>query len=357
MSKKSRRRKSSKPSAPDRGRSTANSAAKSAASSAGKNAERDRSSKSRSKKKRSVEGSKKSRPEAVAAEAEAAQPEAREDEDDLVRVLWAMLFASHEPLPLQRLTRALGLVAKDRVAEGLQQLREQLDEQRAPMMVAEIAGGFRLMTRPEYAPYLARLFHKADKDRLSPASLETLAIVAYRQPATRADVESIRGVQAGPSLRTLQERRLIKVVGRAAVVGRPIQYGTTKRFLDHFGLKSVEDLPGILGGRVDSATGSDGAAGLSAGPVAQGAEQHLNGGSTNGEAAPASVDGEDPQGLAEAFPQRPDSDPGDDPAPKPEESTPEELVLSDPSAQPEESEALPDEAPEGVEILGPPRSS
>jgi segregation and condensation protein B len=170
-------------------------------------------------------------------------------EDDLLRILEAMLFAAHESLSVKRMARALGHVREERVAQGVEQLRAQLDEKGSPLMLVEIAGGLRLVTRPEYAPFLARLFSKAERERLSSAALETLAIVAYRQPATRAEIEAVRGVQVSPLLKVLHERRLVKVVGRAEVVGRPLQYGTTRRFLDLFGLGSLEDLPKVFPGR------------------------------------------------------------------------------------------------------------
>jgi segregation and condensation protein B len=153
-----------------------------------------------------------------------------------------MLFAAHESLPSRRIARAIGYVTEQRIADAIAGLARRYDAQRSPLMLAEIAGGWRLVTRPEYAPFLARLFSKAEKERLSQAALETLAIIAYRQPATRAEVEAVRGVLVGPVLRLLQEKRLIKVTGRAEVVGRALQYGTTRRFLDHFGLASIEDL-------------------------------------------------------------------------------------------------------------------
>jgi len=167
-------------------------------------------------------------------------------EDDLLPILEAMLFAAHESLSAKRMARALGHVGEARVVESIARLQRRLDEQRAPLMLAEIAGGWRLVTRPEFAPFLARLFSRAEKERLSSAALETLAIVAYRQPATRAEVEAVRGVQVAPLLKVLLDRHLVKVVGRAEVVGRPLQYGTTRRFLDHFGLASLDDLPSVF---------------------------------------------------------------------------------------------------------------
>ena len=185
--------------------------------------------------------------EAELAEQLAAVRAALSQGDDLLHILEALLFAAHEPLPARRIAQALGKVRTDRVLLALDDLEGVLEERRSPLQLVEMAGGFRLVTRPEFAPYLARLFHKAEKERMSPAALETLAIVAYRQPVTRGDIEGIRGVQASPVLKALQERKLIKVVGRANVVGRPQQYGTTKKFLDVFGLPSLKDLPAAFG--------------------------------------------------------------------------------------------------------------
>ncbi len=192
-------------------------------------------------------GSKKGRggkPSPVAIE----EPEVAVEEtpDDLLLIIEALLFGAHEPLTAKRIAQALGKVAVSRVEQALEDLEELLAKRRSPLQVVEIAGGHRLVTRPEFAPYLSRLFHKAEKERLSGAALETLAIVAYRQPVTRADVEGVRGVQAGPVLRALKERRLIKVVGRAPIVGRPQQYGTSRKFLDLFGLSSLKDLPKVF---------------------------------------------------------------------------------------------------------------
>jgi len=169
--------------------------------------------------------------------------------DDLLPILESMLFAAHEALSAARLARAIGHVKVERIEAAITRLAEQYERERRPLMLTEIAGGWRLVTRPEYAPFLARLFSRAEKERLSAAALETLAIVAYRQPATRAEIEAVRGVQVAPVLKLLQERRLVKMVGRAEVVGRPLQYGTTKKFLDHFGLASLEELPKVFPGR------------------------------------------------------------------------------------------------------------
>ena len=117
------------------------------------------------------------------------------------------------------------------------------DEGGHAFSLEEIAGGFQMLTRPEYAPWIGRLNTQQRQETLSKAALETLAVVAYRQPITRAEVDDIRGVQAGSILRALAGRRLIKVVGRSEELGRPLLYGTTKHFLEVFGLRSIKDLP------------------------------------------------------------------------------------------------------------------
>lgn len=179
----------------------------------------------------------------------AANEPADEGADDLLPIVESMLFAAHESLSAQRIARAIGHLKVERVSAAIDALQRGYDAKRSPLMLVEIAGGWRLVTRPEFAPFLARLFSRAEKERLSSAALETLAIVAYRQPATRAEIEAVRGVQVGPVLKLLQERRLVKMVGRAEVVGRPLQYGTTRKFLDHFGLASLEELPKVFPGR------------------------------------------------------------------------------------------------------------
>ncbi len=162
-------------------------------------------------------------------------------------LLWrveAALFASGQPLGATRLAHALGAETAA-VAAALSELASRWSERDGAVDLVEIAGGFRFMTRPGFAPDVAALQRKATVERLSPAALETLAVVAYRQPITRADVEAVRGVAVGPLLRLLLERDLIRITGRASEPGHPLLYGTTKRFLDHFGLSSLDALPDL----------------------------------------------------------------------------------------------------------------
>jgi segregation and condensation protein B len=155
----------------------------------------------------------------------------------------AALLAADEPLPARRLAVAAELPDAAAARRLVQQLRELYDQDGTAFQVEELAGGFQLLTRPQYHRWLARLRQRGQEHRLSGAARETLAIIAYRQPITRADVEAIRGVQCGEILRVLMERGLIRIAGRDESLGRPQLYGTTKKFLQLYGLKSLHDLP------------------------------------------------------------------------------------------------------------------
>ncbi|MEZ5989980.1 MAG: SMC-Scp complex subunit ScpB [Planctomycetota bacterium] len=167
-----------------------------------------------------------------------------EDHHRLRRTLEALLFASTEPLPAARLSEVVGLPVQV-VRDELECLGGELVQDRRPYELREHGGGFRLYTREDYYPFLLRLRSLKKVERLTPAALETLAIVAYRQPVIRAEVEAIRGVKVGPMLRALLDRKLVRIVGRADQPGAPLQYGTTQQFLDRFGLKGLADLPSL----------------------------------------------------------------------------------------------------------------
>jgi len=158
-----------------------------------------------------------------------------------------MLFSAGEPLSSRKLAAAL----RDTGADGravrrlARELAKEYDASRRGFTIEELAGGFQMLTRPELAEYVASLHAGESRGRLSQAALETLAVVAYKQPVTRADIEVIRGVQAGPLLRSLLNRGLVKITGRAEVLGRPLLYGTTRKFLEVFGLKSLNELPKV----------------------------------------------------------------------------------------------------------------
>jgi segregation and condensation protein B len=159
------------------------------------------------------------------------------------RVVEALLFASEAPLSAAELARVDEALDEERVEAAIAELRAEYDREGRAFTVFEIGGGYQLLTRPEYAPLLERFQTVPVAQRLSGPALETLAILAYRQPVGRAEVEEIRGVGAGAVLRTLQDRGLIDVVGRGEGLGRPLLYGTTPFFLQHFGFRTLDDLP------------------------------------------------------------------------------------------------------------------
>jgi segregation and condensation protein B len=173
-------------------------------------------------------------------------PETLGDEE-LLAAVTALVFASPDPLPDRKLAALCGGEGKApalaRVRAALERLKERLLASGLPLELRSIAGGWRILTAPETGEVVKRLFEARKSERISPAALETLAIVAYRQPVTKAEIEAIRGVQAGPILRALEDRDLIKVSGRADVPGHPLQYETTKTFLARFGLPDLGDLP------------------------------------------------------------------------------------------------------------------
>ncbi len=161
----------------------------------------------------------------------------------LRQVLEALLFASDVPLSAAKITQTLGLDSLRAVKLAVEELNEIYNQREAAFRIEERAGGYQILTLPQYAQYIQRLMRKRDEGRLTPAALETLAIIAYKQPILRVDVEAIRGVACGEVIRTLMEYNLVKIVGRAEDVGRPMLYGTSKHFLEVFGLASLKDLP------------------------------------------------------------------------------------------------------------------
>lgn len=162
---------------------------------------------------------------------------------ELKGMLEALFFVCHEPLSLERLVSVLGDISKTELRQALQDLTEDYDREGRGLQVVERAGGFQIVTRPDYAPWIKRLDKAKAVPKLSRSALETLAIVAYRQPLVRAEIEEIRRVETAGVLRTLLERKLIRIVGRKDVPGRPILYGTTKDFLKQFGLRDLSELP------------------------------------------------------------------------------------------------------------------
>jgi segregation and condensation protein B len=144
---------------------------------------------------------------------------------------------------VRKLVQAAGLPDAATARRLLKKLQSLYDQDGTAFQIGELAGGFQLLTRPEYHRWLASLRRGGHELRLTSAARETLAIVAYRQPIMRAEIEAIRGVHCGETLRLLMEKGLIRIVGRDDSLGRPVLYGTTKKFLQVFGLKSIKDLP------------------------------------------------------------------------------------------------------------------
>lgn len=170
-------------------------------------------------------------------------------------ILEALLFVAEEPLPLHRLQEILGDEDPGDTEASVRELALSLEDADRGLMVQEIAGGFRLATRPEAHAWVQRL-QVVKPSRLSRAALETLAIIAYKQPITKAEVEAVRGVAVDGVIRTLLERDLIRMLGRKAEAGRPIVYGTSQGFLEHFGLKELGDLPSLR--EIDELIGASG---------------------------------------------------------------------------------------------------
>ncbi len=156
----------------------------------------------------------------------------------------AVLFASDEPLRESRLADIVGTSASQ-IRQHIQDLNDKYQANNNAFRIEQIAGGYQMMTLSPYNHWLKKLLHARDSGKLSPAALETLAIIAYKQPIIRADIEAIRGVAVGEIIRSLTYKGMVKIIGRAEVVGRPLLYGTTKKFLEVFGLNSLKDLPKI----------------------------------------------------------------------------------------------------------------
>lgn len=159
------------------------------------------------------------------------------------QIVEAVLFASEAPLHAEEIARADESLNEDVVEEAIQDLKAFYADSERAFQVREIAGGYQILTRSEFSTYLERFDTVPRPPRLSGPALETLAIIAYRQPIGRVEVEYIRGVSSSGVIRTLQDRDLVEVVGREEGIGRPFLYGTTDRFLEHFGFDSLEELP------------------------------------------------------------------------------------------------------------------
>jgi len=169
---------------------------------------------------------------------------AMQKEPTVESVIEAILFASDEPLSETRIADIIESSVKQ-VRQHIDNLNEKYEVNNSAFRIEQIAGGYQMLTLNLYNHWLKKLLRVRGDSKLSPAAMETLAIIAYKQPVMRADIEAIRGVAAGDIIRSLCYKGLVKIVGRAEVLGRPMLYGTTKKFLELFGLNSLKDLPKI----------------------------------------------------------------------------------------------------------------
>lgn len=207
-------------------------------------------------------------------------------------IIEALLFAADAPLPVERMLAVFAdqpRVDAAAIRTALNELAEEYRARDGGFHLVEVAGGWRLVSRPEYKSWIQRLL-QSGPSRLSKAALETLAVIAYRQPVIRSDIEHIRGVDCGGVLRVLMERKLIRIMGRKEIPGRPLIYGTTRRFLEIFGLRDLNDLPTLR--EIEDMSGGP----LS--PADPGAADDPNAPMENGDAGPAAVS---PDGV---FPDR-----------------------------------------------------
>jgi segregation and condensation protein B len=165
------------------------------------------------------------------------------EDNQLKSAIEALLFVSGAPLSVDKLKHIIEEVSPDQVEAQLRAIQQEYEDRNAGIMLAEVAGGYQFATRPENVAWIRKFKSVKASAKLSKPALETLAILAYKQPITRSEVEAIRGVNIGGIIRNLMERRLVKIVGKKDVPGKPILYGTTLEFLQYFGLKDLSSLP------------------------------------------------------------------------------------------------------------------
>lgn len=164
-------------------------------------------------------------------------------EPTIESVIEAILFTTDEPVTPVRMVKIADLSSAKQVSDAVKLLNKRYEESNSAFRIEKIAGGYQMLTHKIYNNWLRRLIRVRTETKLTQASLETLAIISYKQPIIRADVEAIRGVSSGEMIRGLMSKGLVKISGRAEVLGRPMQYGTTRKFLETFGLNSIKDLP------------------------------------------------------------------------------------------------------------------
>ncbi len=164
-------------------------------------------------------------------------------EQEIKSILEAVLFVSSDPITVDKFSMVLEGMPKAQIVHTLRVMQSDYEQEGRGLQLSEVAGGYLLATRPDCAPYIRRLMKTKSSSKLSRSALETLAIISYKQPITRLDIEKLRGVETSGVLKTLLDQKLVRIVGRQDVPGRPILYGTSKQFLLRFGLRDLRDLP------------------------------------------------------------------------------------------------------------------
>lgn len=164
-------------------------------------------------------------------------------QDNIKTVVEALLFASEKPVTIEQIKGVLDNLDAALIRKNIEELNSEYEIQNHGMRILEIAGGFRMITPPALAPFLRKFYKERRSERLSKPALETLAIIAYKQPLTKLEIELLRNVNVDGVITNLLEKSLIRITGRKNAAGRPFVFGTTKAFLEHFGLKSLDDLP------------------------------------------------------------------------------------------------------------------
>jgi len=163
--------------------------------------------------------------------------------DNTRSVIEAMLFISDKPVTIEQIRDVVGILDAGQVRQIISELNTEYEQSNRGIRITEVAGGFRMITPPQLAPFLRKMYKQRRAERLSKPALETLAIIAYKQPLTRLEIETLRNVNVDGVMSSLVEKGLIRITGRKNAPGRPFVYGTTRQFLEYFGLKSLDELP------------------------------------------------------------------------------------------------------------------
>ena len=167
------------------------------------------------------------------------------NKEELKNIIECLLFISDKPLFVKKISEVTGIKDQSRVMSAIRKLKKDYDERKSSLQVVDIAGGFQMSTRKEFSKWVRKMYEQQVTYRLSASALETLSVIAYKQPVTRAEVEKVRGVDVSGVLRSLLDKKLIKVAGKKECIGRPSLYRTTENFLLYFGLKDITDMPDL----------------------------------------------------------------------------------------------------------------